>query len=194
MYGNEGLAQIKPEQYDAIKENSAAYLDYSSYNIPKDPYDALQTAPVSTAAMIDKLAPIVRVCQNQGCLPTDQEIAICMGQNGDSFTEDALREIIKSGKYQSNDNPSTIVDWKKVVEDDKPYSFEIGGGVTKTISSAYKSTILNWRSQNSGFERRFMLQRCYLNAMEMQTQGWELPSEVDWDYIHEILEDTSPSG
>ncbi len=178
-----GLAQVKLNQYDAIRESSAVYLDYSYYDIPKEPYDALQTVPVSTAAMIEKIAPVVRMCQKYECTPTDQEVVIAFAQNGDSFTADALKEILRKDEF-SSDNTITIVDWQKVIDDRGAYTKEDG---------AYRNLFLNWRAGNRSFETRFMLQRYYYNAMEMQAQGWELSPDVDWDYINDILENTSPS-
>lgn len=169
-----GMAQVGVDGYDLLKENSQAYIDYEK--VSRFPYFALNTPEVSTAAMIEKIAPIIETCQKRECTPTDQEIAIALSQNGKGFTLKDLEYLLGDERRQSNDG-ITIIDWQE-----------------EFIHRGTKDDFyIDWRASNHNFDTWFMLKRYYNNALAMQAEGWELPPDVDWDYIDELLESTPSS-
>ena len=176
-----GMAQINPDKYSLIKENIQPYTNLDG--VSSIPFFALNTPQVSTAAMIERVAPAVEICEAYNCTPTDKEIVIALAQNGDGFNTEDLKLMLKNGDYKS-DNSATIINWQDVFNERN----------AKNDETVYNQ-FLNWRASDHNFDTWFMLNRYYNNAMAFEASGeWSMPQGVDWEYINSLIENTPPSG
>ena len=170
-YSGEGPAQVSNAQMDTPYGHKVEGGD-NGYGLGM-PGQNQNNGYVASVAMRNRIEQVINVCGNT-CTSTDKFIIAALAQNGPGFTQANMANILnpKNG-FLNNDG---TISWEAYF--------------TSANKTSDDSLSLELRTGGLDYDTFFMLRLFYLDAKEMEAQGWYLPNDLDEERIKRLFSNT----
>jgi RHS repeat-associated protein len=170
-YSGEGPAQVSDAQMNEALGDKVKHRN-NGYGLGM-PGQNQNNGYVASVAMRTELDQALKPCHDV-CTNTDKFIIAALAQNGPGFTKAEMTAILNpENGFLNNDG---TISWEAYFTDRNKNSDD--------------DWFLKQRTGGLDYDTSFMLHVFYLDAKEMEAQGWYLPDDLDEERIKRLFNNT----